>query len=191
MINDYEATEPITSTAAPTGAYPGAYNVTNDDVISCLNGLIETCRDGQNGFLEASSAVNNSDIKSFFAESSQQRAKFVGELQSLVREIGGDPENSGSVAGAVHRGWIDLKAAIAGNDEHSVLVECERGEDYAKKAYKDALEKGLPSNVHELLMTQYQAVVETHNRVKELRDGTANSTADGDNTNTSTAASGF
>ena len=102
MINDYEATEPITSSAAPTH---GSNTLSNDDVISCLNGLIETCRDGQQGFLEAADAVDTSEFKTLFAQFSQQRAQFVGELQSLVRNLGGDPENSGSTLGAIHRGW--------------------------------------------------------------------------------------
>src|SRR3954468_14208939 len=111
MINDYEATEPITSSA--TRADYGGEPMSNDDVISCLNDLIETCRDGQEGFREAAAAVETSDTKSFFLECSQERAMFTGQLQALVRELGGDAEDDGSIAGTLHRGWIDLKAAIA------------------------------------------------------------------------------
>lgn len=181
MINDYEATEPITSTANPATHSDAP---SNDDVISCLNGLIETCKDGQEGFREAAEAVDSSEAKTFFGECSQQRAKFVGELQALVRGLGGDPENSGSTLGAIHRGWIDLKAAIAGNDEHSVLVECERGEDSAKKAYKDALEKGLPADIRSTVEAQYNAVLTCHDRVKAFRDATGGSA-------TSSASSGM
>ena len=70
-----------------------------NDTISTLNGLIESCRDGQNGFQEASANVKNPDLKSLFAEASTERAKFVGDLQREVRSLGGDPENTGSVAG--------------------------------------------------------------------------------------------
>jgi uncharacterized protein (TIGR02284 family) len=171
MINDYEATEPMTVDASGTPGRMTENSASNDDVISCLNGLIETCRDGQNGFREAAEAVESSDIKAFFAECSQERATFVGELQALVRGLGGDPENSGSTLAAIHRGWIDLKAAIEGNDEKGVLSECERGEDSAKKAYKEALEMDLPGNVRDTVQTQADAVIECHNRVKALRDG--------------------
>jgi uncharacterized protein (TIGR02284 family) len=45
------------------------------------------------------------------------------------------------------RGWMDLKAAITSGDEHTILVECERGEDAAVAAYRDAFEyEELPSN---------------------------------------------
>lgn len=144
--------------------------VSNDDVISTLNGLIETCKDGQTGFQEAAEGVQNSNLKSTFYEYSQQRSKFAGELQSLVRELGGDPENSGSVTGAIHRGWINLKSAVTGQDDQAILNECERGEDVAKKAYQDAVAMNLPSNVASVVQQQAQEVKQAHDKVRDLRD---------------------
>lgn len=167
MINDYEATKPITEDAAP---YDNATAATNDDVISTLNNLIETSRDGQQGFKDAAEGVERSDLKSVFYDAGQQRAKFVGELQSLVRELGGDPESSGSVAGAIHRGWINIKSAVTGKDETAILNEAERGEDAAVKAYKDALATALPTNVQSVVQNQYSQVQATHDKVKALRD---------------------
>jgi uncharacterized protein (TIGR02284 family) len=165
MINDYEATKPMTSDAERIDG-----TASNDDVISTLNELIETCKDGQEGFRQAAEGVERSDLKSLFFEFSQQRAHFAGELQSLVQSLGGDPETSGSTAGAMHRGWINLKSAITGKDEQAVLNECERGEDSAKNTYKDALEEPLPSNVTEVVRTQYSSILQAHDRVKMLRD---------------------
>ena len=173
MINDYEATKPIT-----TDATTGSTTASNDDVISTLNGLIETCKDGQDGFKEAAEGVERSDLKSLFYEFSQQRSQFVGELQSLVRELGGDPEKSGSVAAAIHRGWINIKSAVTGKDEGAILSECERGEDSAKNAYKSALEEALPANVTEVVQRQFTAVQAAHDRVKALRDSANNETTD-------------
>ena len=173
MINDYEATEPIT-----TDATFNSTTASNDDVISTLNGLIETCKDGQNGFQEAAEGVERSDLKSLFYEFSQQRAQFGGELQSLVQQLGGDPENSGSVAGALHRGWINIKSAVMGRDESTILAECERGEDSAKNTFKNALEEALPANVMEVVQTQYVAVQSAHDRIKALRDATSGDTKD-------------
>ena len=50
----------------------------NDKVISTLNGLIETCKDGQEGFQTAAEGVERSDLKTLFYEFSQQRAEFAG-----------------------------------------------------------------------------------------------------------------
>jgi uncharacterized protein (TIGR02284 family) len=168
MINDYEATKPVT-----TDASFDSTTASTDDVISTLNGLIETCKDGQNGFKEAAEGVERSDLKSLFYEFSQQRAQFAGELQSLVQQLGGDPENSGSMAGAIHRGWINIKSAVTGRDESNILAECERGEDSAKNAYKEALEESLPANVTQVIQKQFAAVKSAHDRVKALRDATS------------------
>ncbi|MEQ1642051.1 MAG: PA2169 family four-helix-bundle protein [Pyrinomonadaceae bacterium] len=169
MINDYEATTPIVpegdlnTNATPTAA-------TNDEVISTLNGLIQTLKDGQLGFKTASEDIERSELKTTFYEFSQQRSEFTGVLQELVRSLGGDPENAGSISGAVHRGWMDLKSAVTGRTEEAILNECERGEDYAKEAYADAEQKNLPANIADVIAQQAQAIQAAHNRVKALRD---------------------
>jgi len=166
MINDYEATTPMTTDAERLGNN----TMSNDDIISTLNELIETCKDGQEGFKQAAEGIERSDLKSLFFEFSQQRAHFAGELQSVVQSLGGDPETSGSTAGAMHRGWINLKSAITGKDEKAILNECERGEDSAKNAYKDALEEPLPTAISEIVQNQYNSILQAHDRVKALRD---------------------
>lgn len=176
MINDYEATKPIIEDA--TVSTPGVESVeSNDDVISRLNGLIEICKDGQDGFKDAAAGVERSELKTLFYEFSQQRAEFVGVLQGLVRSLGGDPETSGSMSGTIHRGWINIKSAVTGKDEGSILNECERGEDHAKAAYADAQKLNLPSNVADVINQQAQAVQAAHNRIKALRDAENSKTA--------------
>ena len=144
----------------------------NDDAISTLNNLIETCRDGQEGFQSAADGVANAEYKRLFEQYAQQRAQFVGELQGEVRRLGGDPQTTGSVAGALHRGWIDIKAAVMGKDEHNILEEAERGEDSAVRNYQDALGQPLPAESLSVVRRQYQAIQEAHNRVRSLRDRT-------------------
>lgn len=142
----------------------------NNTTISTLNNLIETCKDGQNGFQTAAEGIERADIKSVFYEYSKQRAQFAGELQSLVTEMGGDPEESGSLAASVHRGFINIKSVVTGKDETAILEECERGEDIAVKAYKDAMEANLSGAASELVSRQYQSVKEAHDRVRDLRN---------------------
>lgn len=159
MINEYGTTQPD---------YPDTPS--NDDIISTLNGLIETCKDGQEGFKQAAEGIQNSQLKSIFYELGQQRSQFTGELQGLVRELGGDPENSGSFTGAIHRGWINIKSAVTGQDDGAILNECERGEDSAKAEYKKALEGFLPDYMREVVQRQYEGVAAAHDKTKALRD---------------------
>ncbi len=144
--------------------------MTNENTISTLNNLIETCKDGQEGFKDAAEGVENSQLKTVFYDYSQQRARFAGELQELVRSFGEEPEDSASFTGSIHRGWINIKSAVTGQDETAILNECERGEDVAVKEYKQALDEELPENVAEVVRRQYADVLAAHDRIKGLRN---------------------
>lgn len=180
MINDYEATQPITTDAATfTREVPS-----NDEVISTLNGLIQTCKDGEEGYRQAADGVTAANLKTLFMDLSHQRLRFATEIQNLVRSCGGEPESEGSFTGALHRGWMEIKAAVAGNDEKAILSECERGEDSARKNYQTAFEKALPSEINEVLRTQFASIRAAHDQIKALRD------AD-DHTAANTARTGY
>jgi uncharacterized protein (TIGR02284 family) len=145
----------------------------NDKVISTLNNLIETCKDGQNGFKTAAEGVKNSELKTLFGTYSQQRAQFAGELQNEVLRLGGDPEKTGSTAAALHRGWIDIKSAVTGEDEGAIISECERGEDSAVSNYKDALEENLPGDVRIVVERQFTEIKAAHDRIRQLEKATS------------------
>ncbi len=145
--------------------------------ISALNSVIETLKDGQEGFRQAAEAVKDGQLKSLFNELSLQRSKFAGELQNEVINLGEPkPEDSSSTAGAMHRAWINLKSAITSQDDHAILAECERGEDSAVAEYKKAMEeKELSSPVRDILSRQYTEVKAAHDRVRNLRDASKKS----------------
>lgn len=99
------------------------------------------------------------------------------ELSAEVRHYNGDPDSSGTVTGALHRVFVDLKTAITSRDNLAVLEECERGEDTAVTAYEEALREELPDNVRVLLEQQYEGAKQNHNRVRQLRDTAKQSSA--------------
>jgi uncharacterized protein (TIGR02284 family) len=136
-----------------------------------LNDLIETLKDGQEGFKQAAESVSNPNLKSLFSDYSQQRSRFATALQTEARRHGEpDPETSSSATGALHRGWINLKSAITGGDEHAILAECERGEDSAVEEYKKALDNGLSPTAQELVTRQFAEIKAAHDRIRNLRD---------------------
>ncbi|MCB1024274.1 MAG: PA2169 family four-helix-bundle protein [Acidobacteria bacterium] len=144
--------------------------MTNENTITTLNNLIQTCKDGQEGFKQAAEGTNNSKTKTLFYDLVKQRSEFASELQSIVKSLGGDPENTGSIAGSIHRGWMEIKDAVAGNDETAILNECERGEDAAVSAYKKALESDMPAVPANAVRKQYGAIMAAHDQVKALRN---------------------
>lgn len=143
--------------------------MTPDQVVSALNSLIEISRDGQKGFQEASDKIESPQIREFYSKQSMVRAQFVGELQPQVRSFGGEPEKTGSIAAAVHRGWIDLTSTLGGGD-HAILIATETGEDYAVGEYKKALDENLPAPLRKIVERQFQSVTRAHDKVKGMRD---------------------
>ncbi|MBD9609101.1 MULTISPECIES: ferritin-like domain-containing protein [Pseudomonas] len=145
----------------------------NKEAISVLNDLIETCKDGQEGFKTCAEDIKNPELKNLFIQRSADCASAAAELQATVRSLGGDPETSTSVSGNLHRRWVDVKSMFTGKDEEAVLNEAERGEDHAKKAYKKALDKINEDNlvsIRDTVERQYHGVQRNHDQVKALRN---------------------
>jgi len=142
----------------------------NDNAISVLNNLVETCKDGELGFKTAAEGLTSAEIKGKFLEYSRQRAEMARQLQNEVRTLGGDPEKSGSVSGSLHRGWLDIKSVITGKDDHAIVAEAERGEDVAKSAYENALKEALPGSALTVVQQQAAKVRQAHDNVRDIRD---------------------
>lgn len=77
----------------------------NDDVVDCLNDLIETSKDGEYGFKTCAERATSGELKKMFTQRAQSCAKAATELQGLVAQHGGKAEDSGSMLGSMHRGW--------------------------------------------------------------------------------------
>jgi uncharacterized protein (TIGR02284 family) len=143
------------------------------EIISTINSLIETLKDGEQGFKQAADAVKDPQLKSLFRDYSQQRSRFLAELQTQARGLGEtEPEKTSSAAGAMHRAWMNIKSVVTSGDDHAVLAECERGEDSAVDEYKQAMEDDLSPALREVVSRQYSEIKSAHDRVKQLRDAT-------------------
>ena len=144
-----------------------------NDVISTMNDLIETSRDGEEGFRQCADNVKKPVLKSFFEQKAERCREAVVQLQQIVREMGGDPESRSSASGTMHRFWVSVRSSLSGMDDHAILDECERGEDVAKRSYEKALGQDLPGDVRRVVERQYAEVKANHDRVREMRNATA------------------
>lgn len=144
--------------------------VEREEVISTLNDLVEVSKDGEAGFKTAAADVSSIHLKQFFLDRSQEVASGIQELEETIRSFGARPTQTSSLAGALHRRWIDLKSAIASNDDIAVLNEAERGEDVALAVYRNAAKQDLPPNVQAIVQRQLEGVQRNHDRIKQLRD---------------------
>ncbi len=139
-------------------------------VVDVLNDLIETCKDGEYGFRECAEHAKTADIKTTLSSRANDCATGAAELQRVVATYGGQAETGGTAGGAVHRGWVSVRAALSAKDDLAVLEEAERGEDAALKKYRDAASKNLPADVQAIVQRQLQGTQRNHDQIKMLRD---------------------
>ena len=145
---------------------------TSENVTSILNELIEINNDRIAGFHKAIEDIKdeNIDLKALFEGYAEQSRKNSTELAAIVGSVQ-EVETGNSIAGTLHRAWIDVKSLFGGDDRASILSEAERGEDAIKKAYKDALASGqLSGETLEVVSSQATKVNAAHDEVKALRD---------------------
>jgi uncharacterized protein (TIGR02284 family) len=141
-----------------------------DDVIDLLNDLIETSKDGEYGFRECAEHAKSADLKQTFSSRADDCRRGAEELSAQVTALGGKAEDSGSAMGALHRGWVAARGALASYDDKAMLEECERGEDVAVGRYRKALEKDLPPDVRSLLERHLMGAQRNHDQIKALRN---------------------
>lgn len=145
---------------------------TTENATGVINDLIEINNDRVAGFEKVIADINdvNIDLKTLFQGYAEQSRKNGQELAAIVGSVE-KVETGNSVAGTLHRAWIDVKSLFGGSDRASILSEAERGEDAIKKAYKDALSSSeLPSSAVETVSSQAQKINAAHDQIKALRD---------------------
>jgi uncharacterized protein (TIGR02284 family) len=141
-----------------------------DHTIKAIEGLIEICRDGQEGYRNGAEHAKDQQVREFLNTVSLERGKFAGDLENEAIRLGkSDVTRSGNTLGAIHRGWTDLKANLGGGDD-SILSSMETGDKYAQDHYAKYIEdKQIPGDLIGVIRNQSQAIVGTLERVKAMR----------------------
>lgn len=141
--------------------------------IKVLNGLIETTLDSMKGYRDACEDTNGTHSELFLGMA-DERSRVASDLQAHVRSHGGEPEDHSSTAGALHRGFMNLKDAITGTDDKAVIDEVERGEDHIKEKYESALKDDkLSPDCRMVVETAYTSVRKGHDRVSAIKHARA------------------
>ncbi|MDE1175922.1 MAG: PA2169 family four-helix-bundle protein [Edaphobacter sp.] len=136
--------------------------------------VIEVLHDGEKGFQSLGEQLKDLQAKRYFIEEATVRGRYATELESALGSATGETvDEGGTASGTIHRAWAELKAKMGGSD-HTLLETAEQGEDAAKKAYDEVLKmKDVPPNVVSILRKQQTHILESHDRVKAMRDITA------------------
>jgi uncharacterized protein (TIGR02284 family) len=145
----------------------------NSELISTVKSVINILQDGQKGFADIGEHLKDDTLKRYFLAESLKRANFRAELENELHRHGvADVHEEGTVSGAIHRTWGEIKGKVFGSSDHELLATAEQGEDAAKKAYTEALTEELPMPLHQLLSEQFAHIQTSHDYVKLHRDAT-------------------
>ena len=142
----------------------------DDDVIDVLNDLIETCKDGEYGFSTCAEQARTPLLKTALERRTETCRTAAIDLQARVFSLGGTPETGGSAIGAVHRGWVAVRATLSTFGDLAILDECERGESSALERYRSALENELPAALRALIEAQCEGVKQSLAQIQTLRE---------------------
>ena len=144
----------------------------HSEEISTLNTLITTTIDSITGYENSAKDVDSERFREMFRQRADERQRVVEELRSEVRRLGGNPEDDGSFMGKTHQRFEDLKAAITGGDDKSIINEVERGEDYLKEKFETALNSdALSGDSRSVVERCYQSVRSGHDQMSQLKHG--------------------
>jgi uncharacterized protein (TIGR02284 family) len=146
-----------------------------DTDISTLNGLIATTIDSVDGYTEAAKNAKNPRFAQMFSSRATERRAVASTLQATVSGLGGNPEDDGTILASAHRTFLDLKAAVTGNDDKAIVNEVERGEDHIKAKFEDALkETDLSAETRSAIGAAWDSVKSGHDEMRDLKHAMEN-----------------
>ena len=142
----------------------------NEKTISALSELAEFVNDGVMGYKKGAEGTKDAEVRTFCIGKVQERQQFLSEINTFITQQGGEPETSGTVKGAIYRQWMAVKSALTGADDEAMINACSYGEEWAIKAYDDALmNQELPLEIRQTLEMQRQECKHAYNELHEMK----------------------
>lgn len=140
-----------------------------DTTVQTLNHLIEVGKDGELSCSSGALDIRDPQLRDILTDAAQTCRASVQELQQLVRSLGGQPRERGSVNGTLHRGWMGIRHLITPDDDDVVLEMCEREEDAARREYQSTLQQDLPAEIRAVVQRQYDGIQKHRARIHAMR----------------------
>ena len=143
-----------------------------EEVGNKLNTILEKNYDAEKGYQTAASNADNVILTNFFKNKAKQRKEFADQLKSELKDLAQKPETSGSVAGSIHRTWMNTKALFSLDSDQAMLEEAMRGEKASLQDYENVLNSDtyLPVSVHRILTAQKNTINYDTITIKGLED---------------------
>jgi uncharacterized protein (TIGR02284 family) len=140
-----------------------------DTQADTLQELLYFVNDRIEGYKRAVEESQDNALRGYYKQLVSQSQQFAAELNNYLREQSGDRQTSTTLKGKLYRAWMDAKAAITGTDEKAILGSNIYGEEWALKAYREALQdQTLTGKLRLEVQRQYFLSQKTYKHLKQL-----------------------
>lgn len=139
------------------------------DTASTIQELLYFVNDRIEGYKRAVDESQDAELRGYYKQLVSQSQQFSTDLNTFLTQEGGEREESTTFKGKFYRAWMDTKAALTGADEKAILGSNIYGEEWAIKAYEDALkDQNLTGAVRQAVQRQYFLSQKTYKHLKNL-----------------------
>jgi len=97
--------------------------------VSKLNDDLELLEDSVKGYTTCLEIEKEANYQNMFQRNLTDRLAFTSQLREYIGSLGGDATEGGDTQGLLHRTWIDIKSAFAGNKTLALLEEAHKGDN--------------------------------------------------------------
>lgn len=135
--------------------------------LTTIERAVKTLRDGIDGFRTAAVEVDNPALAALFNEMAETRQEAHDNVVTVLAGTGANiPTESSTIAGAMHRGWMQVKGALAGDD--AIISAALTGENEAASDLAQAMESTSTPEVEEALRRAMLDVERARDRLDSL-----------------------
>jgi len=108
--------------------------------IPVLNHLIAVLIDARRLYERAAQIAHAPAAIAAIQRTRQERAIMLSDLQARVRSLGGRAQSEGSMLGAAHKAFLNVRA-VFDHDLDAALAEVERGEHFLRDEIRKAMRR--------------------------------------------------
>ncbi|MDO6518733.1 ferritin-like domain-containing protein [Zobellia uliginosa] len=141
------------------------------EIEESINDIIQKNEDAIKGYDQAVENSKEIGLKSYFQNKAIERRNFLLELKAATPALKTREEVEGSVTGALHRTWMDVKTFFSGDNDKAMLEEAIRGDKAAIDEYNEVLaDTHLPLKAAAVIRKQRDWLLDDLKTIKTLED---------------------
>jgi uncharacterized protein (TIGR02284 family) len=135
-----------------------------------LHELLLFVNDRIEGYQRAASESKDTALRGYYHQLAGQSQQFANKLNTYLRDKDSTTESGTTLKGKLYRAWMETKAALTGYDEKAILGSNVYGEEWAIKAYEDALnDKNIIGALRKEIQRQYAQSKHTYYRLLRMQ----------------------